>query len=93
MLDDLVRQLEGATYDTIVATGPADRLGSNKYNQELSERRAEAVKDYLVSKNVPASRVDAEGKGETQAVTKERARWASGSIIRKSSCSSLMASP
>ena len=70
MLDDLVQRLDGATYNTIHAIGHADRFGSNEYNQRLSERRAHAVKDYLVSKNVHASRIDAEGKGETQPVTK-----------------------
>jgi OOP family OmpA-OmpF porin len=69
MLDGLVRQLDGATYDTIVATGHTDRFGSNEYNQKLSERRADAVKDYLVSQNVQASRIDAEGKGKTQPIT------------------------
>ena len=70
MLDDLVSQLDGAMYDNITATGHTDRFGSNAYNQKLSERRAHAVKDYLVSKNVQAGRIDAEGKGETQPVTK-----------------------
>lgn len=70
MLDSLVRQLEGATYDVITVTGHADRFGSNAYNQKLSERRANAVKEYLVSKDIPASRINAEGKGETQPVTK-----------------------
>lgn len=70
MLDELAGQLDGATYDNIIATGHTDRFGSNAYNQKLSERRAQAVKDYLVSKNVQASRIDAEGKGETQPVTK-----------------------
>jgi OOP family OmpA-OmpF porin len=65
-----VRQLEGATFDTIIATGHTDRFGSNAYNQKLSERRAHAVKDYLVSKKVQASRIDAEGKGEMQPMTK-----------------------
>lgn len=71
MLDDLVRQLDGATsYDSILVTGNTDRFGSHQYNQKLSERRAQAVKDYLVSKNIQASRIDTEGKGETQPVTK-----------------------
>ena len=70
MLDDLVRQLNGATYDVISATGHTDRFGSNEYNQKLSERRANAVKEYLVSKDILASRINAEGKGETQPVTK-----------------------
>jgi OOP family OmpA-OmpF porin len=70
MLDGLVLKLDGATYDTISAVGHTDRFGSNEYNQKLSERRARAVKDYLVSKNIPDSRIDAAGKGETQPVTK-----------------------
>lgn len=70
MLDGLAGQLEGAAYDNIIATGHTDRFGSNAYNQKLSERRAHAVKDYLVSKNIQAGRIDAEGRGETQPVTK-----------------------
>jgi len=70
LLDGLVTQLSGATYDNIQATGHTDRFGSNAYNQKLSERRANAVKDYLASKDVMASRIDAQGKGETQPVTK-----------------------
>ena len=69
MLDGLVRQLDGVTYEEILATGHTDRFGSNAYNQKLSERRAHTVKDYLVGKNVQAGRIDAEGKGETQHVT------------------------
>ncbi len=70
MLNGLARQLDGATNDTIVVTGHTDRFGSNAYNQKLSERRAHAVKDYLVSQSVQAGRIDAEGKGETQPITK-----------------------
>lgn len=70
MLDELVRKLDGAKYDTILATGHTDRFGSAAYNQKLSERRAIAVKNYLMSKNVPASRIEAEGMGKTQPMTK-----------------------
>ncbi len=69
LLDDFARRLGGAQYEAIFVTGHTDRLGSNEYNQKLSERRANAVKDYLVSKGVPAARVKAEGRGETQPVT------------------------
>jgi len=61
MLDDLVRQSSGLTFESIVLTGHADRFGSNEYNQKLSERRATAVKDYLVSKNIQAARIEATG--------------------------------
>lgn len=70
MLDDLVAKLDGASYDTIMAIGHTDRFGTNAYNQKLSERRAHAVKDHMVGKNVQAARIDAEGKGETRPVTK-----------------------
>lgn len=70
MLDDFAQQLQGTTYDTIVATGHADRFGSVDYNQKLSLRRANAVKDYLMSKDILASRIDAEGKGKSQPMTK-----------------------
>jgi OmpA-OmpF porin, OOP family len=69
MLDALVRQLQGAEFDTILVTGHTDRIGRSEYNQKLSERRATTVKDYLVSKQVRAFRIDAEGKGETNPVT------------------------
>jgi len=69
-LDDFARQFSGAQYEAIFVTGHTDRLGTAKYNQKLSERRAHAVKNYLVRKGVPASRINTDGKGETQPVTR-----------------------
>jgi OOP family OmpA-OmpF porin len=70
MLDDLARELNGAKYEVIVATGHADRIGSTAYNQKLSERRANAVKNYLVGKGIPANSINASGRGESQPKTK-----------------------
>ena len=70
MLDDLTRVLQGAKYEVILAIGHADRIGGQKYNQQLSVRRAETVKKYLVGKGIEPNRVYAEGKGETQPLTK-----------------------
>jgi OOP family OmpA-OmpF porin len=70
MLDGLVAELKNVNYDVIALTGHADRFGSDAYNQKLSERRANSVKDYLVVKGVPASRITAVGHGETQPETK-----------------------
>lgn len=70
MLDDLAHQLNGAEYDRVLVTGHADRIGSAAYNQKLSVKRAEEVKGYLVSKDIPADRISATGKGETEPVTK-----------------------
>ena len=55
-----------------IAVGHADRLGSDQYNQKLSEKRAEAVKAYLVGKGVEPNRVYTEGKGEKQPVTGDK---------------------
>jgi OOP family OmpA-OmpF porin len=54
----------------IIAVGHADRFGTDAYNQKLSEKRAEAVKAYLVSKGVEPNRVYTEGKGKKQPITK-----------------------
>jgi OOP family OmpA-OmpF porin len=68
-LDDMANLLNNDTsVNNVVIVGHTDRLGSDKYNQKLSERRAEAVKAYLVSKGVSASRLTAQGKGKTQPV-------------------------
>jgi OOP family OmpA-OmpF porin len=52
----------------VIATGHTDSIGTERYNQKLSERRAAAVKAYLVSKGIPASKITTIGKGETQPV-------------------------
>lgn len=49
-------------------TGYTDRIGSDAYNMKLSQRRAAAVKRYLVSKDVAASRLIAAGKGKAYPV-------------------------
>jgi OmpA-OmpF porin, OOP family len=48
--------------------GHADRLGSPQYNQRLSERRAETVRAYLVSKGFDTSRMETIGFGKTNPV-------------------------
>jgi outer membrane protein OmpA-like peptidoglycan-associated protein len=52
---------------TVAVEGHTDYLGSDKYNQALSQKRANAVKDYFVAAGVPADKVTAVGKGETEA--------------------------
>ena len=69
-LDKLSGDIKGIKLEVIIAVGHADRFGSDAYNQKLSEKRAEAVKAYLVSKGVEPNRVYTEGKGEKQPITK-----------------------
>ena len=52
-----------------VVLGYTDRIGSDAYNQQLSEKRAQSVVDYLVSKGIPASKISARGMGESNPVT------------------------
>jgi OOP family OmpA-OmpF porin len=70
MLDDLVCTLQGAKLGVILAIGHTDRKGTKAYNQKLSERRAAAVKNYLVGKGIAPNRIHADGKGESKPATK-----------------------
>ncbi|MDJ1502201.1 OmpA family protein [Xanthocytophaga agilis] len=65
-LNKLARLLkENPSYRVEIA-GHTDNVGSNDYNQQLSHRRAVAVVNYLISRRVDASRLTAQGYGETQ---------------------------
>ncbi|WP_256745061.1 OmpA family protein, partial [Aeromonas hydrophila] len=46
-----------------------DRIGSAKVNQHLSEARARAVADFLVSQGLPASKIRVEGRGADDSLT------------------------
>jgi OOP family OmpA-OmpF porin len=69
-LDELSAKVKEIKLEVIIAVGHADRIGTDAYNQKLSEQRAASVKEYLVSKGVEANRVYTEGKGKKQPVTK-----------------------
>ena len=58
-----LRDLKDVRY--VIVNGHADRLGSAQYNQRLSEKRADAVRAYLVSKGVDAGKVETLGFGKT----------------------------
>lgn len=70
-LDNLYSQIESARPKDGVATviGYTDRIGSDSYNQKLSEQRAQTVANYLVGKGIPASKVNVEGRGKASPVT------------------------
>lgn len=70
-LDDLLGTLTkiNPSEGTVIVLGHTDRIGSDSYNQKLSERRAKAVVDYLTAKGVPSNIIAAQGKGKTEPVT------------------------
>jgi outer membrane protein OmpA-like peptidoglycan-associated protein len=65
-LNNFAQGLRDASVNSIQVVGHTDPLGSDAYNQQLSERRANTVARYLASQGVPADRIRAEGRGETQ---------------------------
>ena len=70
-LDKLSKEFSGTEFEVITVEGHTDRLGPPAYNQRLSERRAEAVKAYLVSSGgIDANKISAVGKGKSTPVTR-----------------------
>jgi outer membrane protein OmpA-like peptidoglycan-associated protein len=62
---DIAKRCPAVTFDV---EGHTDNVGGRRSNQRLSERRAQAVVDYLTRKGVAASRIHATGYGETRPV-------------------------
>ncbi|UPG85502.1 OmpA family protein [Luteibacter aegosomatis] len=65
-LDEMASTLrdQGETLRSVRIAGYTDRIGGDAYNLDLSQRRADAVKVYLIARGVPADRVVAQGLGE-----------------------------
>lgn len=85
LLDALARDISTMNYQSIAITGHADRIGNAGYNLKLSERRANAVREYLLSKTmqgdstvagftggaaIDPGKITARGAGEENPVTK-----------------------
>jgi OmpA-OmpF porin, OOP family len=73
-IDEALAKLAGVDVEMVIATGHTDNVGTDAYNQKLSERRAAAVKGYLVSKGIPASKITTIGKGESQPVATNKTK-------------------
>lgn len=71
-LDELAQLIKDINLEVVVAVGHTDSIGTEAYNLKLSERRAQAVKAYLVSKGIDASRIYTEGKGEAQPIASNK---------------------
>ena len=86
-LDGFSSELTGTQYDTITVEGHTDRLGSTAYNQDLSVKRAEAVKSYLVqTRGLDARKISAVGKGESDPATKAEDCKGNGQTAKLIAC-------
>ena len=63
-----VRSMKNVTWQTISVTGHTDSVGSDAYNQRLSQRRADAVQAFLIEKGVKPERIRTDGKGESSPI-------------------------
>jgi OOP family OmpA-OmpF porin len=68
ILDEAAQTLKDNPDVNVMISGHTDSIGSDEYNQRLSERRAQAVKQYLVSQGIAASRLSTEGRGEREPI-------------------------
>lgn len=67
-LDEAIRIIKEFGYTAVVCEGHTDSRGTDAYNQDLSLRRANAVRDYLIAGGIPASGITIEGYGESRPV-------------------------
>lgn len=67
-LSNLAASLQKYPRSNVMLVGHTDAIGSDAYNQGLSERRARSAMSYLVSQGVSVSRVTAVGRGKTEPI-------------------------
>ena len=63
-LERLVKGLKSQTNFNVEIAGHTDSTGSAEYNENLSDRRANAVREYLIEQGISAERLSAQGYGE-----------------------------
>lgn len=68
MLDRLVPRLKAMDLEIILATGHADKIGSDAINQKIGLQRASAVRDYLIKSGIAATKIKVESKGSSESV-------------------------
>jgi len=69
LLGKLADRIDRARFGTLQIVGHADRIGSDSYNQILSVRRADAVRDYLAARGLSRAKLSAKGVGDSEPVT------------------------
>jgi len=85
-LDKLVADMRTLDYELVLVTGHTDRIGSRDYNLGLSQRRADAVKAYLVNAGIPADRITTRGVNSDEQVTRPEDCRGTGSAQAQIAC-------
>ncbi len=67
-LDGVAGQISGRAYSSVEIVGHTDSIGTEAYNQELSEKRASATADYLANAGVDGGKISSRGEGETNPI-------------------------
>ena len=68
VLDGVAKDLREHPMVRVELQGHTDSRGADAFNLELSQRRADSVRDYLISQGVSGTRLEAKGYGETQPI-------------------------
>ena len=74
ILDRLVAFMNENKDKRVNLSGHTDSIGTERYNQSLSERRANSARDYITKKGVDGSRVSAQGFGETKPIADNKTK-------------------
>ena len=67
-LDEVAAALQQSDAEKFIVEGHTDSVGSEATNEELSNRRAQTVRDYLIDRGVPAEKIRAVGYGKSRPV-------------------------
>lgn len=68
MLDRIIPKLKAMDLEIILATGHADRIGSDAVNESIGLKRANAVRDYFIKAGISANKVKVDSKGSSESV-------------------------
>ena len=71
-VDHAVRVMQENPSMRVVVEGYTDSIGSDAYNMQLSERRAETVRDYMVKKGISPSRITTRGFGKSNPIASNK---------------------
>lgn len=73
-LDRVIDTLKANPSQKVLVEGHTDSIGSDAYNKRLSERRADAVRSYMVSQGISDSRITTRGLGESSPVADNKTK-------------------